>query len=247
MTKGQFSLLDLIRAVLRQTGPAHVALSTWSSGIRDIENAAWLLESGQIQSLRMLTDRSFATRQPSYCTRLVAAFGNDAIRATNVHAKFALITNDRWSIAIRSSMNLNRNKRWEQFDLDDDATIVAHFERLITEMERVMPAGPRPLGSEVEDGFDAALAEELARPKAVEGAGDPTQLARLGYTAAEVAQRMRQWPDMTDHERGALALADQMREATITAALGGCLQSRNKVNAWIQAQARTQAGDLSHR
>lgn len=78
LTKGQFSMLDLIRAVIEQTGPANLTLSTWTFGIRDIENAAWLITKGDIRQLRLLTDRSFATRQPKYCRRLVEVFGNEA-------------------------------------------------------------------------------------------------------------------------------------------------------------------------
>lgn len=127
LTMGQLSLLDLVEAVLAQTGPASVTVSTWTSGIRDIERAAWLLESGAIQSFALLTDRSFPGRQPAYCQALVARFGVGAIRSTRTHAKFALIRNDRWDICIRSSMNLNANPRFEQFDLDDSAVLCDYF------------------------------------------------------------------------------------------------------------------------
>jgi hypothetical protein len=124
---GQFSLLDLVEAVLAETGPANVTVSTWTSGIRDIERAAWLLESGSIKSFALLTDRSFPGRQPAYCRALVARFGVGAIRSTRTHAKFALIRNDGWNICIRSSMNLNANPRFEQFDLDDSTVLCEYF------------------------------------------------------------------------------------------------------------------------
>lgn len=127
LTMGQFSLLDLVEAVLRQTGPAGVVVSTWTTGIRDAERAAWLLEHGAITSFALLTDRSFPGRQPAYCKALVARFGEGAIRATRTHAKFALIRNAGWNVCIRSSMNLNANPRFEQFDLDDDAGLCAYF------------------------------------------------------------------------------------------------------------------------
>lgn len=127
LTMGQFSLLDLVEAVLRQTGPSEVVVSTWTTGIRDAERAAWLLEHGAIRSFALLTDRSFPGRQPAYCRALVARFGESAIRATRTHAKFALIRNGAWNICIRSSMNLNANPRFEQFDLDDSAALCAYF------------------------------------------------------------------------------------------------------------------------
>lgn len=157
LTKGQFSLIDIIRAVLDQTGPADVVLSTWSSGIRDIENAAWLLETGVIGSLRMLTDRSFPTRQPKYARTLVERFGSDVIHCTNTHAKFALIRNDGWDVAIRSSMNLNRNPRFEQFDLDESREICDFFAAFVDELEQTHPPGIDFDGSEVHAAFEASL------------------------------------------------------------------------------------------
>lgn len=167
VTCGQFSLLDLIAAVLEQTGPADVTVSTWTTGIRDVVRAAWLLESGSIRSFALLTDRSFPQRQPAYCRALVDRFGEGAIRSTRTHAKFAVIRNDVWSICIRSSMNLNTNPRFEQFDLDDDAALCAFFDAHFA---------AQPLGfdevavAEQWQGRDAAMAtaREKARLKIAE-------------------------------------------------------------------------------
>lgn len=63
-------------------------------------------------------------------------------------------------------------------------------------------------------------------------------LARLGYTSAEINARLERWDDMAPEERGHLALADQIREAVVSAALGGCKESRHRVEAWIKRQAR---------
>jgi hypothetical protein len=127
LTMGQFSLLDLVAAVLEKTGPADVMVSTWTTGIRDIERAAWLLDTGAIRSFRLLTDRSFPQRQPEYCKALINRFGLEAIRSTRTHAKFAVICNEGWNVVVRSSMNLNTNPRFEQFDLDDSAELAAFF------------------------------------------------------------------------------------------------------------------------
>lgn len=155
--EGQFSLLDLIRAVLETTGPASVVASTWSTGVRDAENAAWLVETGQITSLRLITDRSFPGRHPEYAARLVRAFGPDAIHCTRVHAKIAIIRAPGWAVCVRSSMNLNRNPRFEQFDLDDDASICEFFEAWVREIEATHPPGVQFEEAEAEAAFQAAL------------------------------------------------------------------------------------------
>lgn len=161
LTGGQFSLLGLIRAILDVTGPADLLLSTWTAGIRDAETAAWLLAGGQIRSLRILTDRSFPQRQPGYCQRLVELFGEQCLALTHTHAKFAVIENDEWAVCVRSSMNLNKNKRWEQFDLDEDPEMCAFFrefsEQVVSEGVVGMLGVPN---EEVEEGFQRVLAEE---------------------------------------------------------------------------------------
>lgn len=141
LTRGQFSLLDLIRAVLAQTGPADVTLSTWTSGIRDAETSAWLLSEGKIRSLRLMLDYGFPRVEPGYALRLVELFGDRAVLLCRTHAKFAIIRNERWSVCIRSSMNLNRNVRFEQFDLDEDPAICALFEQFAEDVARATPAG----------------------------------------------------------------------------------------------------------
>lgn len=162
LTKGQFSLIDILQAILVQTGPAHVVISTWTTGIRDADNAKLLLDTGKILSFRLLTDRSFATRQPKYVDAVLRAFGKDAIRCTNTHAKFLLVENDRWHLAVRSSMNLNRNPRFEQFDLDEDSTICDFLRAHVEKMEAEMPAGISPTFRQVDHAFTVALGGGLS-------------------------------------------------------------------------------------
>jgi len=153
MTMGQFSMLDLVIAVLEHTGPAHLSLSTWTAGIRDATQAGLLLDSGRLLSVRLLVDRSFASRQPRYCAAVQRIFGDDAIRCTRTHAKIATINNDDWSVSIRSSMNLNRNPRFEQFDIDTDPRIAQFFCAHFDEMAGEMPDGPRVSTAEVDAVF----------------------------------------------------------------------------------------------
>ena len=154
MTTGQFSMIDLLRACLAKTGPADLWLSTWTAGIRDIRNAAFLLERGPIQSLRLLVDRSFASRKPKYCAAITRLFGDAAIRCTFTHAKVAIVRNADWAITIRSSMNLNKNPRFENYDIDESREIAAFFERHFTEMQLNMPLGPIVSHGECEAVFD---------------------------------------------------------------------------------------------
>ncbi|HOO50636.1 MAG TPA: hypothetical protein PLK94_05025 [Alphaproteobacteria bacterium] len=141
VTKGQFSLLDLIRAIAEQTGPAALTVSTWSTGIRDTENLGLLINKGLFTSVSLCLDRSFAGRQPQYLESVVKTWGWDNIRMTRNHAKFFLLRNDSWNICCRSSMNLNRNPRLEQYDIDDSLELCEFFQGIIDEIFEKMPPG----------------------------------------------------------------------------------------------------------
>ena len=158
LTMGQFSLIDLIRAVLDRTGPADVVLSTWTTGIRDADAAAWLVSSGAIKSLSIVTDRSFPSRQPGYAKRLIELFGADAIVCCRTHAKFAVIHNDGWKVTIRSSMNLNKNPRYEQFDIDDNPEIASFFLDFARAVRSTMREGFEFENSEVAQSFEESFA-----------------------------------------------------------------------------------------
>jgi hypothetical protein len=152
-TKGQFSLMDLIIAILEQTGPASVDISTWTAGDADIRHCYQFVESGKIVSARWVVDRSFPTRQPDYFKALCKRFSPESIRITRTHAKFCLIRNDEWDIALRSSMNLNKNPRFENFEISDDAALAGYFSRVVDEIFSDLRCGREPSGSEVEGVF----------------------------------------------------------------------------------------------
>lgn len=157
MTRGQFSLIDLVRAILRQTGPAHLCISTWTAGIRDVDNVEFLVSRGDILGLQLIVDRSFTSRQPEYARKVVQVFGDQAIRCTRTHAKFAIIRNDEWAITVRSSMNLNRNPRFEQFDIDDDPALADFLQAHVDEMCEMMPAGLYHKTNVVDSAFGRAM------------------------------------------------------------------------------------------
>lgn len=163
LNKGQFSLLDLIAATLAQTGPGAVTVSTWTPGRAEMESVAQMLDAGYVTDFRLLVDRSFVTRHPEYVTRIHRVLGPQAIRQTRTHAKFALIEAGDYRITIRTSMNFNRNPRYEQFDLDDDAVIFAFFEAAVNELYDGVPPGFDASRGEIERGFVNASMGDLFR------------------------------------------------------------------------------------
>lgn len=124
-TFGQFSIIDAIVAILGKTGPAHVVLATWTAGAADLRRAAELMHDKRFLSCRWVVDKSFKSRQPEYLQTMIDLFGGDCVRSLKTHAKFALIHNDEWSVVVRTSMNLNENKRLENFDAVEDPDFLA--------------------------------------------------------------------------------------------------------------------------
>lgn len=134
LTYGQFSLIDALIAILDQTGPAHVIISTWTAAHADLSKSAELLESAEILSFRMIVDRSFETRQPQYYQHMIRLFGKESIRAINTHAKFITVRNGKWDIVVRTSMNLNGNPRLENMEVSDNVMFCEFFEKIADEI-----------------------------------------------------------------------------------------------------------------
>lgn len=120
LTRGQFSLTELVEAVLAKTGPAELGISTWTAASASVEAMLRLLQTGQITGCRWLVDTTFVRRVPALVAEIRRQFGDDAIRVTRTHAKFVTVRNDRWQVAIRSSMNLNQNPRMESYEMGHD-------------------------------------------------------------------------------------------------------------------------------
>lgn len=120
LTRGQFSFVDMLQAILDKTGPAAVELSTWTAAGTNVTTAMALVAAGTITRARWLVDHTFVRRCPQLAARIRQAFGDDAIRVTKTHAKFAVVHNDRWRVVCRTSANLNENPRLEDFTLAHD-------------------------------------------------------------------------------------------------------------------------------
>lgn len=133
-TKGQFSLIDVLEHLLNQTGPADLLIATWSAAAADIKAAHRFLGDGRIRDLRLLVDYSFQSRKPDFCRELVETFGADAIRVTVTHAKYALLSNESWNLVIRTSMNLNWNPRFENFEISDSKEFMDFQQAIIKEI-----------------------------------------------------------------------------------------------------------------
>lgn len=133
-TKGQFSLLQLLESAMETTGPVELVISTWTAARHEIQRLQELQRLGSILSSKWLVDLTFARRDPEAANQIRLAFGADAIRVAQTHSKFALFTNERWKLVLRTSMNLNMNPRFEDFTISHDPELHAFLTRIVTDI-----------------------------------------------------------------------------------------------------------------
>lgn len=141
LTRGQFSFIDVIEAILAATGPARLDICTWTATGPHIARAAAALADGRITAGRWLVDISFTRRCPQEAAAIRAAFGNDAIRVTKTHAKFAVLTNATWQAVCRTSMNLNTNPRMEHFTVAHDPELAQFLTAAMDDCWQTQAAG----------------------------------------------------------------------------------------------------------
>ena len=118
LTAGQFSAIDAMEHMVDELGPAAVRISTWTTGIYDVKRARDIRVRGRITDIRMLLDRGTFEKSPKFAGPLIEVLGVDAFRCCSVHAKVIIVSGERGRAVMRSSMNLNKNLRAEQFDID---------------------------------------------------------------------------------------------------------------------------------
>ena len=157
VTKGRFSMIDLIEATLDQTGPGEVWCSTWTPGIADFERIGRLLQAGTVTRFFLLVDRSTPGRQPQYVQRILDICGPDAIRMSRTHMKVSLISAGDWRVSIRGSLNLNTSPRCENIDICDDARVFDHFLRVFDEVSETVPPGLHASPGAVDAGFSGLM------------------------------------------------------------------------------------------
>lgn len=111
VTFGRWSMHDLIFYVLKQTGPAHVKIASWSVAEKAVRTFVSKVESGEILSCEWLLDPRVKVRNPKPLQMIQANFVH---RFAACHAKVTTIENENWNISIVASANLTNNPRIER-------------------------------------------------------------------------------------------------------------------------------------
>lgn len=139
LTRGQISMIDVIREVVRQLGqhgePLRASVWTWCIADYEVEAFEWFFQSGLLEEATLVIDRSAEQRNVALIDRWRARYGEERVRVCMNHAKVATVASSSLRVAIRGSMNLNFNPRFEQFDL----TVNDGVYDLVREVEAQLP------------------------------------------------------------------------------------------------------------
>lgn len=165
ITNGQFSLVDILHHVLTLTGPADVVLATWTMGVYDAEKAYSFVGNRLIRSIRFIVDPSMFCRRPELASVLVKGFGVESFRAVNSHAKFMTVRGGRLALCVRTSMNLNENKRLESFDISACEEMTAFYENVAEEIWAKVNEGSRSQSRSVFE--DLLHVESVKNPRRI--------------------------------------------------------------------------------
>ena len=112
-SNGSFNLVQLVLYLLKQTGPAHVFISSYSIAEDSLATLKKLQDKGEIWDIAFLIDNRVRTISPKPFDYLVTAFPN-RYRCCALHAKVALIWNDNWHLSVVGSQNATHNPKLER-------------------------------------------------------------------------------------------------------------------------------------
>lgn len=79
-------------------------------------------------------DFSMARREPAITAQLREAFSPENIRVAQNHAKWCIFQNPEWKIVLRSSMNLNMNPRFEDFQIAHDPELAGFLNGILDQI-----------------------------------------------------------------------------------------------------------------
>jgi len=142
LTHGQFDLIDALVYLVNQVGPVDVVVVTWTFAHASLLRAVELIEHGAVRRFRMVVDHNMLRRPnaAALVEQVAALFGADHVRTVKSHAKFAVISNDKWHLAIRTSMNLNQNPRLESLEISDDLALCGFLLGIVDSLWREQDA-----------------------------------------------------------------------------------------------------------
>lgn len=135
---GQFHFINIIEYLVGQIEvykePMTLDISSWTIAKFEASRLAAISQSDYVSRLRVIVDNSMLNLVPDSFDFLRSLIADDSMRLLRCHCKFALISSKTWNIAIRTSMNLNQNKRLENFEISDCIDLVLYMRDIVDDI-----------------------------------------------------------------------------------------------------------------
>lgn len=135
ISTGNFSLHEMVKKLIRITGPADVIISTWAISEVPIRSLSSMKFDGLIKNIDFIFDHKIRDRQTGP-HQLCQGISRKMIY-TSCHAKMTLIVGTEKTILVNGSMNWTRNPRIESGMVTYNEGIVRFFQ---TELNRILNA-----------------------------------------------------------------------------------------------------------
>lgn len=159
VTRGQFSMVDLVLATLDQIGPAKLTLWTWTVAEYEIATLERLRTDQRLTGGLLVIDGGARHKNASLIRQWKGTFGPESVRYVLNHAKIATLENDLYRVLLRGSCNLNFNPRFEQVDVTEgglDFDLVHDIELGLPVLDDDAPGEAVYAASRVSNAFDSS-------------------------------------------------------------------------------------------
>ena len=117
---GNFNLVRLMLHIIKQTGPLHAFMTSYSFSQKSIEAIQRQIETKNFLSFKVIVDNRVRSLSPKPFQMLIESFD---YRCSSIHAKVALLWNDKWNISIVTSQNATDNPKLERGTIFTDKTV----------------------------------------------------------------------------------------------------------------------------
>lgn len=108
---GNFNLVRLMMHLIKQTGPVHAFMTSYSFSQKSIEQLQKRIEQQELLSFRVIVDNRVKSMSPKPFQMLTQCFD---YRCSSIHAKVALLWNEQWTISVITSQNATDNPKMER-------------------------------------------------------------------------------------------------------------------------------------
>lgn len=128
----QLQLGDVLSEILKNTGPANLTVSTFSTGEEFLRNLIRMKNKGLVTSAVLYCDMKAAEKTARINTMLRNTF--DKVRLCKNHSKVLLILTNTQKISVITSQNQTRGNRMESYVVLQDPAI---YDYLFSEISKM--------------------------------------------------------------------------------------------------------------